>query len=300
MKSDQIPIFKPTEVGKHHFGDTEWKPIYSGFTNVFHINRIEDYVEHLKFPLPPHRKTVYDFIFLAQGESVRSKGLDKYEIKANTFFFLPPFQITTHQSMSPDSKGFYCHFDAEIMTKNYIQPGFLNTFPFLHFIGNPTVKIEEQAIDNVLYMLQRLEVEFKKTQPNFLFVTAYLLALLSEINLFAASTEKGKENAASRLTQQYKDALTKYVYEKQSVSEYADLLAVTPEHLNKCIKSVTGKSAHDLLSDIMLLEAKTLLRQTQLTISEIAFKVGKEDQSDFTRFFKSKSSLTPTQYRQMI
>lgn len=202
--------------------------------------------------------------------------------------------------MNRDAKGFYCHFDADLMTKNYIQPGFLNIFTFLHFHGNPTLKIEEEAIDNILYMLQRLEVEYKKAQPNFTFITAYLLALFSEINLFAPSSEKGKENAASRLTHQYKDALTKYVYEKQFVSEYADLLAVTPEHLNKCTKSVTGKSAHDLLSDIVLLEAKTLLRQTQLTISEIAFKIGKEDPSDFTRFFKSKSGFTPSQYRQMI
>jgi AraC family transcriptional activator of pobA len=47
------------------------------------------------------------------------------------------------------------------------------------------------------------------------------------------------------------------------------------------------------------MEAKALLRQTSLSVSEIAFKIGKEDPSDFARFFKSKSGLTPSQYRSM-
>jgi AraC family transcriptional activator of pobA len=50
---------------------------------------------------------------------------------------------------------------------------------------------------------------------------------------------------------------------------------------------------------MVLMEAKALLRQTSLSISEIAFKIGKEDPSDFARFFKSKAGLTPSQYRAM-
>ena len=81
------------------------------------------------------------------------------------------------------------------------------------------------------------------------------------------------------------------------MAEYAGLLNVSPNHLNKCVKSTTGKSAQDLLSEMVLLEAKVLLRQTSLSVNEIAFRIGKEDSSDFIRFFKSKTNLTPTEYR---
>lgn len=80
---------------------------------------------------------------------------------------------------------------------------------------------------------------------------------------------------------------------------YADLLAVTADYLNKCVKAATGKSAHDLLGDMILMEAKALLRQTSLSVSEIAFEIGKEDLSDFTRFFKNKTGLKPSDYRQL-
>ncbi|MBD0296749.1 MAG: AraC family transcriptional regulator, partial [Flavisolibacter sp.] len=126
-----------------------------------------------------------------------------------------------------------------------------------------------------------------------------VIDLLVEVKQFYGTRTRPNENAAFRVTQQYKEALMQFVYDKQSVSDYADLLAVTPNHLNRCIKAVTGKSAQELLSDMIVMEVKALLRQTSLSISEIAFKIGKEDPSDFTRFFKSKTGMPPSEYRQI-
>lgn len=58
----------------------------------FHINKLEDFAGHLKFPFAPYRQTVSDFIFLSKGKSTLSKGLDKYEFSANTFFFYRLFR----------------------------------------------------------------------------------------------------------------------------------------------------------------------------------------------------------------
>jgi AraC-like DNA-binding protein len=282
-----------------HFDKTLLHLFRTKHTNLFHFNRIEDTKEHIKFPLPPHRKTVFDFVFLTTGTSIRSKGLDRYEFSANTFFFLPSLQISSHEFYSADATGFYCHFDPEILTRDLLQPGFLHRFPFLQFIGNPLVQVNEQTMDVLLPVMKRLEKEHSLEKPNYTLVSAYLSTLLLELQPFSSVGERVKENAAFRITQQYKDALTQHIYEKQSVSEYADMLAVTPDYLNKCVKATTGKPALELLLDMVLMEAKALLRQTSLSISEIAFKIGKEDPSDFTRFFKTKTGYTPSQYRQL-
>jgi AraC family transcriptional activator of pobA len=78
------------------------------------------------------------------------------------------------------------------------------------------------------------------------------------------------------------------------------LLNVTPNHLNKSVKSSTGKSATKWIEETILLEAKYLLFQTTLSVSEIAMQVGHEDHSYFSRFFKKHEGLTPVQYRKMI
>lgn len=298
LKEVSIPILSHFEKEKIFFeASADWKPPFPTLHQQFHINRLEDVVEHLKFPFPPHRQTVFDFVFVTKGKSTRSKGLDKYNFAANTFFFLPAYQISTHDSMSRDVKGFYCHFDMEIFNRKFINPAVFSDFSFLQFTGNPLVAVSNTAKVHIHNLLNRLEQESTNdAKANLDIISMNLLTLLLEVKQFARQ-EKITENAAFRIAQQYKNQLSRYIYEKHSVTEYAGLLNVSPNHLNKCVKTATGKSAQDLLSEMVLLEAKVLLKQTSLSINEIAWKIGKEDTSDFIRFFKSKTNLTPTEYR---
>ena len=298
MKSETVPILNVYEKEKRFFEQSfKLKPSFHTLHTQFHINRLEGVIEHLNFPFPPHRQTVYDFIFLTQGRSVRSKGLDKYDFGADTFFFLPAYQISTHESVSGDSLGFYCHFDMEIFNCKWMKPDMLTEFPFLQFTGNPIITIDNSAKEHILNILHRLETEYNQSSKFELdIIRINLLSLLFEVKKFSRQ-EKTTENSASRITQLYKNKLAHYIYEKHSIAEYASMLAVSPNHLNKCVKAVTGKSAQELLSEMILLEAKVLLKQTSLTVNEIAWKIGKDDPSDFIRFFKSKTNLTPTEYR---
>jgi AraC-like DNA-binding protein len=300
LKSGTVPILSLNEKEKRFFEESfEWNPRLHVVHPQFHINRLEDVKEHMRFPLPPHRQTVYDFVFLTAGTSSRSKGLDKYSFGADTFFFLPAYQISSHDNMSADAEGFYCHFDMEIFNCKWMKPDMLTEFPFLQFTGNPLITINASTKQHVLHILQRLEAEYdQNVKFDFDIIRANLLALLLEVKKFSKQ-EKITENSAFRIAQQYKNKLARYIYEKRSVSEYASMLAVSPNHLNKCVKAATGKSAQELLSEMILLEAKVLLKQTSLTVNEIAWKIGKEDTSDFIRFFKSKTNLTPTEYRKL-
>ena len=297
MKTEAVPILSLFEKEQKFFDTSlEWEPRFPTSHRQFHINKLEDYIGHLKFPFSPHRQTVFDFLFLPRGKSTRSKGLDKYDFAENTFFFLPAYQISTHDSMSLDTEGFYCHFDMEIFNRRFINPEVFGSFPFLGFTGNPLVTVSDTAKEYIINILNRLEQEYASDKVDLDIISANLLAIFFEVKQFAKQ-EKITENAAFRIAQQYKNKLARYIYEKHSVAEYAGMLNVSPNHLNKCVKAATGKSAQDLLSEMILLEAKVLLKQSTLTVNEIAWKTGKEDTSDFIRFFKAKTGLTPTEYR---
>ncbi|MFN8346904.1 MAG: helix-turn-helix transcriptional regulator [Spirosomataceae bacterium] len=301
MKNEAVPILNPLEMGQIHFeSHLAWQSLFAPTHDYFHINRLEEFKDMMRFPLPPHRKVVFDFVFLTRGSSIRSKGLDSYEFSANTLFFLPAYQITSHKSMSTDAAGYYCHFDLELLTKNFHSKEVLQEFPFLQFIGNPLVTIDRETGQTILFILQRLEKEYKKPEkPDFSIVQVYLLALMSEVKVFADAGRKVKINAASQITEKYKNALAQYIYQKQKITDYAEILAVTPNHLNKCVKATTGRSAHELLDDMLLLESKVLLKQSDLPIAEVAFRIGKNELSDFGRFFKQKTGFTPSEYRKM-
>ena len=298
-KPVSIPVWDLPEMSSHHFGMQYNNLFFSPSHHLFHINKLEDFRDKIQFPLPPHRKPIYDFIFLTKGMTRRSKALNPYEVKHNTFFFLPAYQITEHEYMSADTEGYFCHFNFDLFTNHLPQHNILRDFPFLQFIGNPIVKIEETITPFILNIFERLEAEYKKNEvENFDIIAIYLLALFTEVKLFYTPSVYAKKSTSLMITQNFKDALSRHIYEKQKVTEYADMLNVSPNHLNKCVKLTTGQSAQDILNDMILLEAKVLLKQTDMQISEIAYKLSQQNHSDFSRFFKAKTGITPKDYKQ--
>lgn len=267
------------------------------YFRLFHINRIEDFRQYVNVKQPPYRKSVTDFMLMTQGSSIRTKGLDTCHLEANTIFFVPAYQIRTVEAMSEDVKGFFCHFDIELFSKHFIQPEILNQFPFLQYIGRPLVHIPEANMPALIRLCERLEQEYAQdAPPDFHLFGVYLLALFLEVNRFTGIDPQPK-NTAALLTQRYKNALMQHIYDTQSVAEYATMLGVTQNYLNRCLQVTIGKTAHDLMNDMLLLEAKSLLRQSYLSISEIAYRIGKKDHSDFSRFFKAHTGMTPKEFR---
>ncbi len=272
--------------------------------HLFHINRIEDYTRLVDFPtkgeLTPRKLTVYSFFYMTQGESKRRKGLTEHQFGDHTFFFSPAYEITTHEYISPDAKGYYSYFNMDLLTSHFHLKDILHDFPFLEFNCHPLVEIDAGARDAIVSILKRLELEYKKVaQCRTEILRVYLIALFTELKAYVQSDQKAGSTAAAVLTEQYKQALASNIYEKQKVSDYADLLSVTPNHLNKCVRQTLDTSALELLHDMLLLEAKVLLKQTSLKINEIAFKIGRKEATDFARFFKRKTGLSPGAYRKL-
>ena len=82
------------------------------------------------------------------------------------------------------------------------------------------------------------------------------------------------------------------------VGYYADKMCVTPKYLSKIVKEASGRSVPEWLNELLILDAKNMLRHTDMTIKEISAKLNFPSQSFFFRFFKNHTGQTPTQYRE--
>lgn len=288
-------ILKPLEFDSHFFSSNWQAPNY-GFYQKFHISSIQVYKEHLALPLLPHRRAVHYFMFLTKGTVSRSKGLNSYEIKAGQIFFLPAEQISTFENISEDAQGFYCHFQPDILYQAHLRIDIENDFPFFLLKSEPIVELKNiSKIEKLCNFLNEEYVLSDKDRFNL--VPVFLLAILLECKYSIANTISKTKTATEVITNKYKNALSEYIYEKKTVAEFAKYLSVSANHLNKCVKDTTGKSAHDLLQEMRILEAKVLLKQSELNIGEIAFKVGQFETSDFSRLFKKYTNITPRQFR---
>ena len=81
------------------------------------------------------------------------------------------------------------------------------------------------------------------------------------------------------------------------VGYYADKMCVTPKYLSKIVKETSGRSVPEWLNELLILDAKNMLRHSDMTIKEISALLNFPSQSFFFRFFKNHTGLTPTQYR---
>ena len=74
-------------------------------------------------------------------------------------------------------------------------------------------------------------------------------------------------------------------------------LGVTPDHLSRGCRAVTGLSALDLLHERLLLESRRLLAYTQAPVADVAHELGFDDPAYFSRFFARRAGLSPQAFR---
>lgn len=274
-------------------------------TRFFTLMRIEDFARHITFPIPTARSFHYDFMLLTAGSIQRTYGLESYTIgrdaaSPSMFSMYRAGDIVSTDACSADAAGFYGLFDAEYVLATLRNPHALDELSFFQTDADPVLSLDADTQEDWLRQLVRIERGLQSQRPDAqAYISSLLYAFLLDVQRHYGLREPARQlSSAAQLTARFRQALTGHILSKRSVQEYADLLAVTPNHLNKCVKETTGKPASVLIADMLMLEAKVLLGQPRLSISEVAFRLSFDDLSYFARFFKKHTGLTPTEYRQ--
>jgi AraC family transcriptional activator of pobA len=276
-----------------------------GRKEAIKIFKIQDVIHYLKFPLPLHRTNYYDIMFIARGgQASRHCGLKNYEIGTAQILFKAAGQITSGDVISKDIEGYFCMVEEDFISSNGSVKNLISAFPFFKYGNNPIISLSATEVEKFNFLLNNIHQSYNSTDKGKnLIIAAYLNVLLQEA---AAIHQLQNNNAAIKnattaeaITSKFKDLVAEHYLSKRQVKEYADLLFVTPNHLNKVIKNTTGTTAHDLIFEMLMMEAQILLKQTNMSIAEIAIYLSFEDTSYFTRFFRKQTGITPGAYRKM-
>lgn len=108
------------------------------------------------------------------------------------------------------------------------------------------------------------------------------------------ATDRGKA-----VFERFLAAVSEYYMDERSVSFYAGILCLTPKYLSRLVKSATGKSAPEWIDDYVILEAKNMLKYSDIQIKEIASRLHFPDSATFHKFFRKRTGMTPGAYRKL-
>lgn len=108
---------------------------------------------------------------------------------------------------------------------------------------------------------------------------------------------ESSKNRRKMFFEQFMTLLDQYHCSERSLKFYADKLYITPKYLSAVIKEVSGRSAAAWVDDFVVLEAKTLLKFSDLSIQQIAYRLNFSTQSFFGKYFKHQTGMSPSEYK---
>ena len=197
-----------------------------------------------------------------------------------------------------------------VFTGDFLAPAnsglSIDELPIFKATGTPVFEIPENKAMEIIQLFSKMQKELIADYPyKYDLIRNYVMELIHYGQQMQPQTGiRTPQNAAARILSLFVELLERQFSASggqrltlRTASDYASRLAVHVNHLNKTIKELTGKSTTDIISSRLIQEAKILLRQSPLNISEIAYTLGFEETAHFSNFFKKHTGTSPSSFR---
>lgn len=260
---------------------------------------LPDFLKVYKELKAPHRFSFYYILLITRGGGAKTIDFEQFDIHPGQIYFTIPGQV---HSWNLDSKteGFVVSFSEKIFRSFISNPFYLEQFPFLRGIPKSSViDLQKEHLKDAVLIIRSIVNEVKK-KDTFSLDQVCLLLMSLFINIsrhHALAVKKLIPEQTQNTLFNFRRLINEYYLYKRLPKDYSALLYVTPNHLNALCRDYLGKSAGQLIRDRIILEAKRLLVNADINISEIAYRLNFKDNSYFTKFFKKSVGLTPEEFR---
>ncbi len=264
----------------------------------FQVERLESYLEkHYQQLHSPHRHTFYHLVLFTEGKGGHTIDFTAFTVKPFQVYFMIPGQVHSwHFKGTP--KGYVINFSEQLLKSFLLDQHYLEQFGF--FSGDSAdcvcqipLTVQPEAIRLMEAMLKRVSTGGDQLK---LWLTEFLL-MMEESCGRRSNTAVVISRQKEMLFRGFKRLIDQHYKTIRLPKEYADLLYVTPNHLNALCQEMAGKTAGELIRDRVMLESKRLLVNADLSIAQIAYELNFQDNSYFSRFFRKQSGITPEAFR---
>jgi len=263
------------------------------------VTRLRDFVNAHQDIQFPHRHDFYQIVLFTRGSGRHSIDFQQFEVLPHQVYYMAPGQIHTWE-FDADTEGYLVNFNESFFASMYQNPHYVREFPLFSNISGVSVNILDMTCcAEVEQTFAEMLEEFEKGGEYKMDLLRGLLTVIL-VRLSRVAPQSFKEGASKHhlvLMRQFEKLIEQHFREKRLPKEYAEMMFMTPNHLNALTNNVLGKSAGDLIRERVLLEAKRLLANSDLLISQIAESLQFEDNAYFTRFFKKYLGTTPEGFR---
>lgn len=239
-----------------------------------------------------------------EGETSLTLNLQEFRLKKDSLFIFSPKHILQVQSNN--------RFKAHLIV---IAPDFLKRINidtkrmmplFLQFGSLPCMELTHAESQSLRSFISMVEQELKGSETDFsseiigglIAATIYKVGdILTHYLTEHPEVDSPIHNRAEEYFRQFTELLGEHYKHERSVGFYARQLCITPKYLTTLIKRISGKSVSEWIDNYVILEAKTLLKYSNMSVQEIAYYLNFPNQSFFSSYFKRNAGMSPSQYK---
>ena len=254
-----------------------------------------------------NQKMSLDFYNISIKRSFRGQlkyGKNDYDFDEGTMSFIAPNQIITIDNVEDKNKdGWSLLFHPDLIRQYPLGKGIKN-YGYFSYEVNEALHLSDEEEKTIELIIQNIQREINSRLDNFSqdVIVSNLELLLSYCNRFYSRQFITRKMATNDLLTNFENILDKHFANSSdltlpTVEKLATNLNVSTSYLSDMLRSLTGQNTQQHIHQKLIEKAKEILTTTNFTISEIAYQLGFEYPQSFSKLFKSKTNLTPIEYR---
>lgn len=272
------------------------------------IRKYSDIIPSTPREIEPMIFDFYKISFVKNFNGYLKYGDTKFTGSDGVLYFVEPGQQYSCTSTKA-WEGYQILIHPDIY-KKYISEKNINTFSFFSYNVNESLLLTKEEQNTVCLLMEQAYKEINNSKDDFSIpiVLSYINTLLVITDRFYERQFSIRKTMCNQLASNFFKLLKLYYKntsnfsnkEQPSVVYFADKLNITPNYLSDTIRHHSGKSALNIIHDHIIEEAKTMLITSSQTVSEISYILGFEYPNYFSRLFKKKTTLSPSDFRKSV
>jgi len=263
----------------------------------FLVDRLEFFLEENQDMVFPHRHNFYHMVLFLTGEGYHEIDFKRYDVQSGQMYFMAPGQV--HSWMFQGNvTGFTINFDSDYLKSLLLQSDYVeNNLSLFSSLSDQVIQLEGDFLQEMIDLFDKLS-ELSAINAAKDLKRSLLLYALIKLDQSRQPEQTSKVIDYHLVLIKNFISLVDQHYQKLHLpKEYAEMLFVTPNHLNSVCKEFLGQQAGEVIRNRILLEAKRLLILPDRTVAEVAYTLNFNDNSYFTKFFKKIARVTPEEFR---
>ncbi|MEL6651497.1 MAG: helix-turn-helix transcriptional regulator [Bacteroidota bacterium] len=267
----------------------------------------DDFLPCPKESSPPITNDCYTISFkkIVKGDLIY--GRTKYDFTNGALFFIAPRQVLQwDKTVVFEQKGFSINFHEDFIKGTELAYQ-IKKYGFFSYSANEALHLSPKEERQIELIVENIELEYQTNQDSFSkdIIISQIATLLKYTQRFYERQFTNRRELATDLLERFNEQLENYFDSGQlqengipKIEQIADHLSVSQRYLSDTLKKETGKSSTEHLHLYLIDAAKNILLNPNKSISEVAYELGFEYPTYFSRLFKKKEGISPREYRE--